>query len=165
MTDETGPLDALTQKQREVLDLLVQFKTSKEIAIVLGVSPHTVDQRIQYAKRVFGVEARSELAQRYRAALQTYGRMTYEDSHVPNSDPPEQIAEQDNLPNPIAPNATNDVDAMRTNAGRSVVPELFEGRNGVLFRLGAIAMTAFLLVMVALGGIAIFSVVSDMMAM
>lgn len=164
MTDENGPLDALTPKQREVLDLLVQFKTSKEIAIVLGISPHTVDQRIQFAKRVFGVEARSELAQRYRFALETYGRVTYEDSHVPNAASPEQVVEQDNAPNVIAPKATNVRDAVGANAGRSVVPELFEGRNGVLFRLGAIAMTAFLLVMVALGGIAIFNVVSDMMA-
>lgn len=36
-------LDQLTAKQREVLDLLIEHKTSKEISRQLGISPHTVD--------------------------------------------------------------------------------------------------------------------------
>ena len=36
-------LAGLTAKQREVLDLLIEHKTSKEIARELGISPHTVD--------------------------------------------------------------------------------------------------------------------------
>lgn len=44
-------LDELTDKQKEVLDLLVLRKTSRQIARELGNSPHTVDQRITAARR------------------------------------------------------------------------------------------------------------------
>src|SRR3546814_1772175 len=36
----------LTEKQRACLDLLIERKTSKEIARILGISKPTVDQRI-----------------------------------------------------------------------------------------------------------------------
>lgn len=36
-----NPLDALTEKQREVLELLMEHKTSKEISRLIGISPHT----------------------------------------------------------------------------------------------------------------------------
>lgn len=45
-----NPLVELTAKQREVLDLLIQHMTSKEISRQLGISPHTVDQRIMLAR-------------------------------------------------------------------------------------------------------------------
>src|SRR6478752_3465006 len=54
-------LAGLTAKQREVLDLLIEHKTSKEIARELGISPHTVDQRIQFAKEKLGASSRSEV--------------------------------------------------------------------------------------------------------
>lgn len=42
-TDGTDALDRLTTAERRVLRLLAQTRTSKEIAIELGVSPRTID--------------------------------------------------------------------------------------------------------------------------
>jgi DNA-binding CsgD family transcriptional regulator len=64
-----GPLRGLTTKQCEVLDLLIQHKTSKEISRHLGISPHTVDQRIMLARAKLQVASRSEVAQAYRRLL------------------------------------------------------------------------------------------------
>lgn len=58
----------LTAKQHEAVNLLIQHMTSKEISRILGISPHTVDQRIEAAKKKFGAETRGQLAQAYRAA-------------------------------------------------------------------------------------------------
>src|SRR5687767_15718396 len=77
--DEGGAagLAGLTDKQREVLDLLIEHKTSKEIARTLGISPHTVDQRIFFAKEKLGAASRNEAAAAYRRLIAVSGRMTY----------------------------------------------------------------------------------------
>src|SRR5262245_49126162 len=79
---DPNPLGGLTDKQREVLDLLLEHKTSKEIARLLRISPHTVDQRIQFAKDKLGANSRSEAAVAYRRLLETYERTTYDDSGI-----------------------------------------------------------------------------------
>ena len=45
-----------------------------------------------------------------------------------------------------------------------IVPELFEGRYGTLIRLGAILAISVFLVILVLGGMAIFSQLSELMA-
>ncbi len=39
----SGTLDTLTQRQREILQLLVESKTTKQIAFMLGLSVKTVE--------------------------------------------------------------------------------------------------------------------------
>lgn len=62
---ETGRsvLDLLTDGQRDCLRLVYQHKTSKDIARMLGVSPHTVDMRLRTAMKALGVASRIEAAQ------------------------------------------------------------------------------------------------------
>lgn len=55
-------IDKLTDGQKQCLRLVGQLKTSKEIARELGISPHTVDQRIKVAIRMLGVEGRADAA-------------------------------------------------------------------------------------------------------
>jgi two-component system invasion response regulator UvrY len=46
---KTNPLDALSPRERQVLKLVVEGRTSKEIAVVVGVKPtsiHTYRSRI-----------------------------------------------------------------------------------------------------------------------
>lgn len=51
--DEQGPLEHLTPRQREVLQLIAEGHTSREIAHVLGVSVKTVDShRAQLMERL-----------------------------------------------------------------------------------------------------------------
>jgi DNA-binding CsgD family transcriptional regulator len=76
----------LSRKHRDVLDLLIEHKTSKEISRILQISPHTVDQRLDSARSRLGLGSRSELAAAYRRYLEhsgeIYERLTYENFHI-----------------------------------------------------------------------------------
>jgi len=58
----------LNEKQRACLRLVLQLKTSKEIARELGISPHTVDRRLKDAMERLGAASRFEAAQMLAAA-------------------------------------------------------------------------------------------------
>lgn len=160
-------LAGLTAKQREVLDLLIEHKTSKEIARELGISPHTVDQRIQFAKEKLGASSRSEVALLYRRLVEICGQLTYENSGI--AVPPE-VAENDSgtQAGPLSAlrrrERTYPGQPRETERDYPVVPELFEGRYGTLIRLGAIVAIAMFLVLLVLGGLAMFSQLSEIMA-
>src|SRR5688500_1538303 len=63
MTDECKmAIEQLTRGQLECLLLVRNHLTSKEIAPILGVSPHTVDQRIRTALRILGCQNRQQAA-------------------------------------------------------------------------------------------------------
>lgn len=67
-TDQTAAmaqLEMITDRQRAVLDLVVQHWTSKEIARELGISPNTVDQRINAVRTKLGARDRAETARLY----------------------------------------------------------------------------------------------------
>lgn len=53
---------ALTDGQRDCLRLVYNHMKSKDIARILGVSPHTVDMRLRTAMRTLGVTSRIEAA-------------------------------------------------------------------------------------------------------
>jgi len=67
-----NPLEALTLKQREVLEFIMEHKTSKEISRLLGISPHTVDQRVTQARAKLGMNRRGEVASEYRRLKTIY---------------------------------------------------------------------------------------------
>jgi DNA-binding CsgD family transcriptional regulator len=52
----------LSLGQRQCLELVNQHLSSKEIALRLGISPHTVDQRVRQALQILGVDKRGEAA-------------------------------------------------------------------------------------------------------
>lgn len=160
------PLAELTAKQREVLDLLIEHKTSKEIARLLRISPHTVDQRIQLAKDKLGARNRNEAAALYRRLTETYGQMTYENSCIA-----EAVLRLDNgggtqgsLPEHGLRERTPSEPTLGAEVDYQVVPELFEGRYGTLIRLGAIVAIALFLVLLVLGGLAMFTQLSELMS-
>jgi len=158
----------LTAKQREVMDLLIEHKTSKEIARALGISPHTVDQRINFVKSKLGVASRGEAAVEYRRLVELLcERSTYEPSHM--------VAEANSLDSVLANDAEHrqrvtHPERRHSDKGEEaevdyrVVPEMFEGSHGTLLRLGAIAIFTVLLIFVALGGLAMFSELSQLFA-
>ncbi|MBE1529849.1 DNA-binding CsgD family transcriptional regulator [Sphingopyxis sp. OAS728] len=73
----------LTEKQRACLDLLIDHRTSKEIARLLDISKHTVDQRLNAARDSLGAQDRNETAFIYRQLKQIYDRVTYDAVEVP----------------------------------------------------------------------------------
>ena len=163
--EEHELLASLTAKQREVLDLLLEHKTSKEIARILQISPHTVDQRIQFAKDKLGAQSRSEAAVAYRRMREIYEQVTYEDSGIaiPAGVPHDAFARQvavfgtsPGTPAETTPPADAELDY-------AVVQELFDSRHGTLVRLGAIVAIAGLLVIVVVGGVAILSQLSALL--
>lgn len=70
----------LSDAQRECLRLVNLHLTSKEIAIQLDVSRHTVDQRIDLACKKLGVSTRKEAAR----LLALYDPIIYETSDIAN---------------------------------------------------------------------------------
>lgn len=68
---QSGGVAQLTQAQIDVLARVAQFKSSKEIARDLGISHHTVDQRIRTVIEKLGVESRADAARLFLAACST----------------------------------------------------------------------------------------------
>ncbi|MFM2370917.1 MAG: hypothetical protein RIS85_639 [Pseudomonadota bacterium] len=174
-----NPLLDLTAKQREVLDLVIQHKTSKEISRILGISPHTVDQRIMLARGKLNVASRSEVAQAYRRLLQIYEQPVYELSHVgfpplPGADRGREnvdasLAETGLEPQvQIAPgiDGTGFVTPPAGADGGSyhhVLPEIFDGPNGTLMRLGYMTAITVFLILIVLGGLSMFAQLSSLL--
>jgi DNA-binding CsgD family transcriptional regulator len=61
-SEQGSPLAKLSAVQIETLRLVYAHKNSKEIARVMGVSSHTVDERIRVAIRKLGVDSRTKAA-------------------------------------------------------------------------------------------------------
>ena len=68
----------LSNGQREVLRLVDQHLNSKEIAAQLGISSHTVDQRIRGAIRILGVSRRQEAARLLAQVEGPYQRLIHQ---------------------------------------------------------------------------------------
>lgn len=78
----------LTEGQKACLRLVEQHHTSKEIARTLGISPFTVDQRLDAARRKLNAASRIEAAKIF-AALDQNGisqRFVYETSMLESTD-------------------------------------------------------------------------------
>jgi hypothetical protein len=168
-----------------VLDLLIENKTSKEIARTLGISPYTVDQRIALARGKLGVSSRAELAAYYRQMRQRSGRSPSEMFGEPEGDEfgpgesdggaaPTLAASREPAHVREAAEDSARVGAISSGEGNffptageidhRVGPEVFEGGSGTLWRIGAIVATALLLVMTILGLFAIFDQLNDLLA-
>jgi len=72
----------LSQGQLDCLLLVDQHWSSKEIAVELGISSHTVDQRIRGALHVLGVERRSQAARMVAQVHGPYQRLIHQPPHI-----------------------------------------------------------------------------------
>jgi len=70
-------LGLLTAKQVEVLDMLVDHQTTKEIARELDLAPNTVDQWITAARIKWGLPNRKALIRQYTELREICGETTY----------------------------------------------------------------------------------------
>ncbi len=69
-------LASITPRQRAVMDLVIEHRTSKEIARELGIAPNTVDQRINAVRNRLGARDRAETARLYSNLLLICGETT-----------------------------------------------------------------------------------------
>jgi len=72
----------LTPGQLDCLRLVDQLLSSKEIATELGISPHTVDQRIRQALATLGVERRTQAARIVAQYSGPYQRLIHQSPYI-----------------------------------------------------------------------------------
>ncbi len=81
---ESERIQKLTEAQRVCLRMVLMHLSSKDIARELGISPHTVDQRLRMAIQTLGVANRFEAARilaKYEGPA-TYQSAVYQTPHV-----------------------------------------------------------------------------------
>lgn len=76
----------LTQGQLDCLLMVDQHHSSKEIATKLGISPHTVDQRIRQSLQILGVAQRKHAARIVARANTPYQRLIHQSPHIEETD-------------------------------------------------------------------------------
>ncbi len=89
--DAARRIARLTPAQLDCLHLVDEHLSSKEIAIRLGISPHTVDQRIRGSLQTLGVERRAQAARLVAQNANEYQRLIYQS---PDIETREQSANQ-----------------------------------------------------------------------
>ncbi len=72
----------LTPGQLDCLRLVDQHLSSKEIAAELGISPHTVDQRVRQSLQILGVERRAQAARIVAQYCGQYQRLIHQSSYI-----------------------------------------------------------------------------------
>lgn len=160
MTDDltlAARLDTLTPKQREVVILVAEGLTSKEIARKLGITESAVNQRIEVVRQRLGGLSRSAIARIYR---QTNTLMITIPTSNSLTGKPIQLQAFAATEQPLLPEG---VDGLTATSGSAVdelqpstLPPLFNGPDTRLVRLAAI-------VIIALGllGIAVLAIVAS----
>jgi DNA-binding CsgD family transcriptional regulator len=73
----------LSAGQLDCLRLVDQHLNSKEIAAELGISPHTVDQRIRQSLQILGVERRAQAARIVAQYSGPYQRLIHQPPYIP----------------------------------------------------------------------------------
>ena len=63
----TAPIQTLTEKEKETLRLLVDGHDAKSMARQLGLSVHTINERLRDARRKMAVSSSREAARKLRA--------------------------------------------------------------------------------------------------
>ena len=84
-------VDRLSQGQVEVLLLVDRHLSSKQIAVRLGISSHTVDQRIRGALEKLSVERRGDaariVADHFGPGSEPYQRLIHQSPHIDPTSP------------------------------------------------------------------------------
>jgi DNA-binding CsgD family transcriptional regulator len=152
-------LSGLTAKQRDVLDLVLRHKSSKEIAHALQISPYTVDQRISAARRKLGVSSRGELARAYSRYLEICEETAYGISYVADEVDTPQMLPRDQPVDPVF--MLSDATSISMELPWHLQPEMqfglgaIDNKFGILGRVLIIPLLAVLIALLALAMTAI----------
>lgn len=98
MTPPAHCVSQLTTKQLDVLALIADSRTSKEIAVLLGISESAVNQRIETIRSRLGGLPRGELARLYRQEMvgetgsPPVDSTTWQKIHLPNDEIGSQVS-------------------------------------------------------------------------
>jgi DNA-binding CsgD family transcriptional regulator len=155
----------LTDKHREVLDRLLDHKSSKQIAHELGISPKTVDQRILAAAKKLGTTDRRSTARAYSQMRQAWERTPYPFSYVPQ---PDQSADEDDREAEVAAFSLGDSQVFHRRAPweiaqPTVLPGMFHGPSGTVSRLAAIVGLAIAMLVTAMVGLGVAQALTELL--
>ena len=154
----------LTEKQRACLDLLIEHKTSKEIARLLDISKHTVDQRLNAARDILGAQDRNESAYIYRQMKHLYDRVTYDAVEVPAA----QILVPSEFPDGSPTNMMEFHESSdlldRPSSQRSPFGDLLRHDYGSAARVGITLAVVAGIVLIGLGGLSIGHTLTQLLA-
>ncbi|MDT7529018.1 helix-turn-helix transcriptional regulator [Sphingopyxis sp. SE2] len=161
--DDEDRWNRLTDKQRACLDMLIEHKTSKEIARLLDISKHTVDQRLTTARDVLGAADRNETAVIYRRLKQTYDRMTYDAVGIP----PSPALVRSEFPDGSPPNLMELHDSSevlgRQSSNRSPFGDLLRPDHSSAARIGITLTLVGAIVLIGLGGLSIGQTLTELL--
>lgn len=171
MTSQTDPTDdiarawaRLTEKQRACLDLLLERKTSKEIARVLDISKDTADQRLKAARETLGARNRAETAVLYGQLKSIYDRIVYDAVEVP----PQPHWVRSRFPDGDPPNLTDLNDGTTLPDSRSGPGSLFRdlGRHdhGTAWRISIYLGLLVVTILILLGGLGIAQALEQLLS-
>lgn len=91
----SDPFADLTDGQKACLRLVVDYHTSKEIGRILGISPFTVDQRLDAARRKLNADSRKDAARMFASFEgKIYDPLIYQSQQVESA----QIADRQAAP-------------------------------------------------------------------
>ena len=141
------PLDSLdfesiTSKQREVLDHLVDGRTSKEIAALVGVSESAVTQRIEGMRHRSGWISRAALVRQYKDWLSkcphsSCKQFTGQIFQVPSVGKLNEVSIQDDLAGSVRfadVGIAFQTDPPWQATEPRIVPEVLDGQGATLYR-------------------------------
>ncbi|MDE2596161.1 MAG: helix-turn-helix transcriptional regulator [Sphingomonadales bacterium] len=159
-------LSDLTDKQREVLSLIADNRTSKEISGYLGITESAVNQRIEAIRARLGGVPRAQLARLYRQLVQqetadfgidpTCKTLTADIIQLTETSlaPDSGGGSQGGHPSPDDGDSPVIEPAGQQGAPR-VVPAVFDGEHGTLNRIVAMVVIAVGLLVLLLVGLGV----------
>lgn len=166
INEQTATLDALTDKQREVLALVSEGMTSKEIARKLGISESAVNQRIEVIRQRLGGLPRTQIARLYR-------RMSTVLITIPTSNPitgksiqlqPEVNEEQQPEPEGAEVSTAPSQASNPFGSHPSTLSSVLDGPSRIWWRLAAIVLIATGLLAAAVLCLAVITTLGQLMA-
>ena len=137
-------LDALTDKQSEVLVFVSEGLTSKEIARRLGISESAVNQRIEVIRQRLGGMPRAQIARLYRRqstllmTIPTSNSLTGNPIQLQHRNSVSQTQAVEGTANLAGPGAQSGVGVLQPSTNF----QAFDGSARLWFRLGAIIACA-----------------------
>lgn len=168
MDNEADLWARLSDKQRACLDLLLERRTSKQMARMLGISKPTVDQRIAAARIILGAQDRDEAARIYARLKAIYDRDIYDPVQVP--EPPKLVPS--NFPDGDPANVVMLSDARSqsfdTETGaRGLFPssrDLWRHDSGLRTRILIMAAMLAVLLIILLAGLGIAQALTELIS-
>lgn len=159
LADDAERWARLTEKHRACLDLLLDHRTSKQIARTLGIAKPTVDQRIAAARVILGASNRGDAALRYARLRAVYDQIIYDPVQLPDH---RQLMPSDFANGSSVETAAPDERA--TLFDRSPFGEIWRPDHPPTTRAAMMAVILVLTVFLVLAGLAIGDVLTRLIS-